>query len=114
MGAYVQLMPCAVASVAAMRADRSTASKSQLLASPIGTGKMVRKLLGGLLYLASQAAAKHADQRADTACAYGSQGGIGHGGPGFTPRAIELMQLPGFFCRRHQSQYGIHENSLAA
>jgi hypothetical protein len=42
IGAYVQTMPFAAASMAAMRAERSASGGSQLLASPSGMGKMVR------------------------------------------------------------------------
>ncbi len=43
MGAKVQCTPAAAASVPATRAEASTASRSQLAASPRGTGKIVRK-----------------------------------------------------------------------
>ena len=42
MGAKVHFSPVAAASAAAIRADRSTAAGSQLLASPRGIGKIVR------------------------------------------------------------------------
>jgi hypothetical protein len=42
IGANVQWMPEAAASVAAMRADCSIAARSQLAASPSGVGKIVR------------------------------------------------------------------------
>ncbi len=42
IGANVQWMPAAAASVAPMRADRSIAARSQLAASPSGIGKIVR------------------------------------------------------------------------
>jgi hypothetical protein len=43
IGANVQWSPCAVASTAAMRAERAAAAVSQLAASASGTGKIVRK-----------------------------------------------------------------------
>jgi hypothetical protein len=42
IGAKVQRTPVALASAAAMLAERSIARVSQLLASPSGMGKMVR------------------------------------------------------------------------
>ena len=42
IGAKAQRTPAADASAAAIRADRSTAAGSQLLASPSGIGKIVR------------------------------------------------------------------------